>query len=137
MEHPDTLLSMNNLAATYDSLGRATEAVKVCEECFEIRKRVLGLEHPDTLHSMNNLASIYASLGRAIEAVKLFEECFEIKRRVLRVKDPICCGQWEILTSINAVKGDIDATIIATKTATELDKTYAFAWAILGERVHN
>jgi Tetratricopeptide repeat len=55
---------MNGVAATYNSLGRSIEAVKVFEDCLEIRKRVLGADHPDTLWSMNNLAAIYNRLGR-------------------------------------------------------------------------
>ena len=61
---------MNDLAATYHSLGRSNEAVKVFEACLEIRKRVLGEEHPDTLWSMNGLAATYDNLGRSNEAVK-------------------------------------------------------------------
>ena len=68
-EHPDTLLSMNNLAVTYRSLGRWNEAVKVFEACLEIKKRVLGEKHPDTLYSMNGLAATYDRLGRSNEAV--------------------------------------------------------------------
>ena len=69
-EHPDTLWSMNGLAAAYDSLGRSNEAVKIHEACLEIGKRALGEEHPDTLRSMNGLAATYDSLGRSNEAVK-------------------------------------------------------------------
>ena len=58
-EHPDTLQSMDGLAATYVNLGRLTEALKLYEECLEIRKRVLGPEHPDTLQSMDGLAATY------------------------------------------------------------------------------
>ena len=87
-EHPNTLRSMNNLAAMYDNMGRLNEAVKVFESCLEIRKRVLGEEHPDTLWSMNGLATTYNSLGRSNEAVKVFEACLEIRKRVLGEEHP-------------------------------------------------
>ena len=82
-EHPDTLRSMDGLAATYVNLGRLTEALMLYEECLEIRKRVLGPEHPDTLQTMNGLAATYISLGRSTEASKLREECLEIRKRVV------------------------------------------------------
>jgi hypothetical protein len=64
------------------------EALKMNEECLEIRKRVLGLEHPDTLRSMNNLAATYNGLGRWMEALKMNEECLEIQKTVLGLKHP-------------------------------------------------
>ncbi len=54
-EHPHTLTSMNNLAATLSALGDASGARELDEEALSVRRRVLGEEHPDTLQSMNNL----------------------------------------------------------------------------------
>ena len=54
-EHPDTLMSMNNLASTYWAQGKTAEAAALQEEVLEKRKRILGAEHPHTLTSMNNL----------------------------------------------------------------------------------
>ena len=55
-EHPDTLMSMSNLASTYRKQGRRKEAEVLEALVMETRKRVLGEEHPDTLLSMANLA---------------------------------------------------------------------------------
>jgi hypothetical protein len=62
---------MANLAATYQSQGRWTEAEELEVQAMETRKRVLGQEHPDTLTSMANLASMYRGQGRWIEAEEL------------------------------------------------------------------
>jgi hypothetical protein len=48
VEHPDTLMSMNNLAVTYSNQGRNVEAAALKEEVLEKRKQILGVEHPDT-----------------------------------------------------------------------------------------
>ncbi|KAF2741890.1 hypothetical protein M011DRAFT_472716, partial [Sporormia fimetaria CBS 119925] len=45
-EHPNTLTSMNNLAATYRNQGRWKEAEQLEVQVIEARKRVLGEEHP-------------------------------------------------------------------------------------------
>jgi Tetratricopeptide repeat len=58
-EHPDTLTSMNNLAATYGNQGRWPEAEKLNVQVMEARKTVLGPEHSDTLTSMGNLTVAY------------------------------------------------------------------------------
>ncbi len=57
-EHPDTLISMNNLALTIHAQGDLAGARKLEEEALAIRRRVLGPEHPDTLSSMSNMAAI-------------------------------------------------------------------------------
>ena len=62
-EHPDTLASMNNLAASLHGLGDLEAACALHEQVFERVSRVLGEEHPDTLTSMSNLASSLHEVG--------------------------------------------------------------------------
>ncbi|KAK7002462.1 FabD/lysophospholipase-like protein [Favolaschia claudopus] len=73
-EHPDTLLSMDNLARTYSDQGRWSDAEGLQVAVLESRKQLLGEEHPDTLLSMNNLASTYSDQGRWTDAEEL-EAC--------------------------------------------------------------
>ena len=47
---------MNNLANSYDALGRHADALKLHEETLALRKAKLGPDHPDTLTSMQDLA---------------------------------------------------------------------------------
>ena len=56
-EHPDTLMSANNLASTRYSPKKHAEVELIHREVFDVRKRVLGAEHRNTLASANNLAS--------------------------------------------------------------------------------
>ena len=67
-DHPDTLLSRNNLAVAYRDAGRTDEAISLHEQNLAARERVLGPDHPDTLLSRNNLAAAYADAGRTDEA---------------------------------------------------------------------
>ena len=55
VEHPDTLVSMNNLAYTWKGQGRCAEALKLMEECVRLRTRILGVDHPYTLSSSATL----------------------------------------------------------------------------------
>jgi hypothetical protein len=59
VEHPDTIRAMANLAATYQNLGKYTEAEKLEMQVLDARNRILGVEHPDTINAMANLASTY------------------------------------------------------------------------------
>ena len=48
-EHPDTLISMGNLAVMYRNQGRWKEAEVLQVSVIETKKQVLGKEHPSTL----------------------------------------------------------------------------------------
>ena len=69
--HPDTLVSMNNLASLFGNQGKYEEAEALYVSCFEMRKTVLGAIHPDTLVTMSNLAGLYESQG-------MYEDAFSI-----------------------------------------------------------
>ena len=60
-DHPDTLISVNNLAFLYESTGRYGEAEPLYQRALTARERVLGPEHPDTLTSVNNPAYLLGS----------------------------------------------------------------------------
>ena len=63
-DHPDILVSRNNLGAAYQAAGRLDEAIPLYEQALAVRERVLGPDHPRTLTSRNNLANVYRAAGR-------------------------------------------------------------------------
>jgi tetratricopeptide (TPR) repeat protein len=79
---------MNNLANSYETLKRPTEALKLREEVLAIRGRVLPQDDPDTLISMMGLANSYETLNRHADALKLREEGLAIQKRVLPQDHP-------------------------------------------------
>ena len=64
-EHPSTLTSADNLAATRWAQGDHAGARALHEEVYATLRRVLGDEHPDTLTSANNLAATRQALDDA------------------------------------------------------------------------
>jgi len=87
-DDPDTLRSMNNLAYSYDELGRHGEALRLREETLAHMKTRLGPDDPDTLRAMNNLANSYDVLGRRAEALKLNEETLALMKTRLGADHP-------------------------------------------------
>ena len=82
LEHPDTLISMDNLASTYcQQRGRVKEAEELIIQLLNTSKSLLGAEHPDTLTRINNLASIYWAQGRWSEAEELQTGVMETSKR--------------------------------------------------------
>ena len=87
-EHPDTLVSMNNLAFLYQSQGRYAEAEPLYQQALQLREKVLGKEHPDTITSVNNLAVLYESQGRYAEAEPLYQQALQLREKVLGKEHP-------------------------------------------------
>jgi serine/threonine protein kinase/tetratricopeptide (TPR) repeat protein len=87
-EQDNTLARMNNLANSYDALGRHDDALKLREEVLAIRKANLGPEHPKTLSSMYNLGLSYERFGRSLEALKLKEETLALQKATLGPAHP-------------------------------------------------
>lgn len=56
-EHPDTALSLNNLAELYRVQGRYAEALPFYRRVLVSQEKTLGPEHDDTLSTMNTLAA--------------------------------------------------------------------------------
>ncbi len=95
--------AMNNLAPTYNALGRHQDALVMQEKTLEFQRRVLPENHPDIgvmwlcllIHltydltrsflgqAMGNLAATYNALGRHQDALVLNEKTLEFQRRVL------------------------------------------------------
>ncbi len=110
-DHPDTLMSMHNLAGSYFALGRLDEALKLREETLTARRRVLGADHRDTLASMDGLALSFDSLGRLDEALKLREELLTARRRVLGADHPDALMSMHNLANSYHALGRLDETL--------------------------
>ena len=88
LEHPTTLTSMGNLAATLRALGDLQGARRLQQQGLDTCKRVLGSDHRLTLASMNNLAETLRALGDLQGARKLQEQELDVCRRVLGPNHP-------------------------------------------------
>jgi hypothetical protein len=87
-EHPDTLTSMNNLAAAYHYAGKTDLALPLFEETLKLRKARLGPEHPDTLATMYGLALAYQLAGKPALALPLAEETLKLRKVRLGPEHP-------------------------------------------------
>jgi hypothetical protein len=94
-DHPDTLTSMCNLAATLWAQGDLPGAREIGEHVLNVRRRILGEDHPDTLTSLNNLAETLQYQRDLPGARKIGEHVLDVRRRVLGEEHP------DTLTSMN------------------------------------
>src|SRR5207249_389236 len=82
----NTLLSMNNLAADFEAIGRHAEALQVREQTLALRQAKLGPDHPDTLQNMRAVVDSLVALNRGAEAVPIIDDC--VRRATGRVIAP-------------------------------------------------
>ena len=87
-EHPDTLISMSNLASVLIEQGQYKEAEKSNRQALALRETVLGKEHPETLISMSNLALVLDEQGQYEEAERIFRQVLALRERVLGKEHP-------------------------------------------------
>jgi serine/threonine protein kinase/tetratricopeptide (TPR) repeat protein len=96
-KHPDTLTSVNNLAALLQCKGDYAGAEPLYRRALEARERALGKEHPDTLGSMNGLAGLLYAKGDYAGAEPLYGLALEARERTLGKEHP------DTLTSVNGL----------------------------------
>src|SRR5205823_2759271 len=80
-EHPNTLLTMNNLANAYRATGRLGEALPLLEETLKGFKTKLGPDHPTTLICMSYLTDAYLETRRWAEAETTARGCLNFREK--------------------------------------------------------
>ena len=78
-DHPDTLATLNNLAAAYWSTKQLDKSVPLFEDVLKRQEAKLGRQHPDTQMTVANLGVNYKDAGRLKEAIPFSRK--PIKRR--------------------------------------------------------
>ena len=78
-KHPDNAISLNNLAALYDSQGNSAKAEPLYRQALEIRKEVLAEKHPDYAPSLSTLADLYESQRSSAKAEPLYRRARKLQ----------------------------------------------------------
>jgi tetratricopeptide (TPR) repeat protein len=88
LEHPDTALSLDALAALLQAQGDLARARPLCERALAIHEKAFGLEHYDTAWSLANLARLLYAQGDLAGARPLCERALAINEKVLGLEHP-------------------------------------------------
>jgi Tetratricopeptide repeat len=125
-EHPTTLRSMNNLAATLLKQGDFAGARKLQGETLAICCRLLGLEHLNTLFVINSLAETLREQGHLVGARRMQQGTLEIRRRVLGPRHPDTVRSMNNLALVLLAQDDM------VKARKLLEKVLAIWCRVLG-----
>ena len=98
-----------NIAASYSTLGKYSEAERLYRQVVEREEEVLGKDHPDTLNSQNNLAIAFYGQGKHKEAEQLDDGGLRTSRFALSLKI--------VVASVGKVTGTESEQGIRTETA--------------------
>ena len=104
VDHPDTLVAMNNLASFYLDAGRLEEAVGMWEEVLRLRREKLGADHPDTLRAMGNLGKFYCVTGRLEEALGVIETIEEWLVRFADHHEEMASVRTDLMTMLSELQ---------------------------------
>jgi tetratricopeptide (TPR) repeat protein len=94
MEHPDTLISVDNMGLVLQAQGKYEEAEKLHRRALKGREKMLGMEHPNTLTSVNRQGLTLQAHGK-YEAEKMYRRALEGREKMLGMEYP------NTLTSVN------------------------------------
>jgi tetratricopeptide (TPR) repeat protein len=107
-QHPDTAISLNNLAVLYEAQGRYDEAEPLYQQALAIMRERLGEQHPDTATSLNNLAGLYEAQGRYDEAEPLYQQALAIRKARLGEQHPDTAASLNNLAGLYRAQGRYD-----------------------------
>ena len=105
-EHPDTAISLNNLANVLRAQGDLAEARPLSERALAISEKVLGPEHPDTAISLTNLANLLWSQGDLVGARPLYERALAIREKAFGPEHSDTATCLNSLASVLKAQGD-------------------------------
>jgi tetratricopeptide (TPR) repeat protein len=87
-QHPDTLISVSNLASVLQYQGKYDDAEKLNRRALEGREKELGNQHPDTLTSVYNLAYLLHKRKRYEEASGFYQRACDGYKQKLGTQHP-------------------------------------------------
>jgi tetratricopeptide (TPR) repeat protein len=78
----------NNIANTYDLMGKNDLALKYYDKALKIRQKVLPSNHPSIAITFNNLGTLHEAKEDFSKALEYFKKSLEISRQALPPTHP-------------------------------------------------
>ena len=148
-DHPSTLKTLHNLAATYKADGRLGDAIRLFEEVRDRRTAQLGRDHPDTLITLENLALAYEATGQPDRAEAVLRDVLARREQKAGRATTAAAGTLHALGSVLVRRGrwaDAEAPLrecVAVRVKQEPDAWTTFETksvlgaALLGQQAYD
>jgi len=125
-DHPDTLMTMSEVAWAHLAAGRAPEAAKLAELTLALQKAKLGAEHRDTLYTAQILGDAFSRCGQHAEAVRLLEPSVQL------CKSKLGLGESRTLETMNNLALAYKNTGRLPEAVSLFEETLGLMEALLG-----
>jgi tetratricopeptide (TPR) repeat protein len=106
--HPDTLMTMNNLALTLYGQGGFAAARRFQERALDLSRQTLGEDDHQTIAALHNLAQTVWAQGELDRARPLQEDVVEKSRRAFGEDDALTLSAMGNLAQTLYGQGDLD-----------------------------
>ncbi len=107
-DHPQTIETLNNLAAVWLAKGDLPRAESALREALARHREKLGQDHPSVATNLNNLGALLAQAGRLDEAEAAIAEALAIRKKVLGDRHPQVAETLANLGWIRMERGTLD-----------------------------
>lgn len=104
-EHPDTLISLDELGSLQMDKGEFNKAEDCYRKVLDSRRRILGEDQPETLSSINNLAVVLRKSGKLQEAEVLYLDVLARRRELLGEEHPDTLNSLSNLGKLRQTQG--------------------------------
>ncbi|MBL8820942.1 MAG: serine/threonine protein kinase, partial [Planctomycetia bacterium] len=111
LDHPDTLMCMNEMAICNLRLGNVKNAIPMLKQVYEQLISKLGEGDHRSLVVMNNLAGAYCDDGKFEQALPLFEKSFNLRRERFGDNDDYTLTSMESLARVYFNLGRADRAV--------------------------
>ena len=87
-EHPETLVSMNNLEGMLRDQGKYEQTEEMHRQTLGLKNMMIGEVHPSTLMSMNNLGLMLSDQSKYKQAGEMHRQAPRLSETVLSKEHP-------------------------------------------------
>jgi tetratricopeptide (TPR) repeat protein len=89
LEHPETVLCLNNLGRLCYALGKYTEAEHIVTQALASSRETLGAMHPNIAAPLNILSAVNYATRAYEQAAPLLEESLHMRETMLPADHPL------------------------------------------------
>ncbi|KAL7274184.1 hypothetical protein RUND412_002924 [Rhizina undulata] len=110
-DHPDTLMTMDNIGLAFRKKGRYDEALEWHHRALAGEEKVLAKDHPLTLETVDNIGSVLFKKDRCNEALEWHQRAFAGREKVLGKHHPDTLTTVDNIGSVFSKQGQYDEAL--------------------------
>lgn len=111
---------LNNLAQSYDNLGRPEQAEALYREAQAIYRSEFGNDHPDLATNLNDLGILLKNTGRYGEAREAYQESLAIYRKALGDRHPLVANTLNNIAMLQVTTQDLPGALANASESLEI-----------------